>query len=49
MSQTIIILVAGLYLLTGIDLVVRGQIGLGVAFLAYSVSNVGLFMAARGM
>ena len=43
-------LIAGIgvvYLLVGVQLLVEGKMGLGIAFLGYSFSNVGLYLAAR--
>ena len=43
-------LIAGIgivYLIVAVDLFVRGDWGLGIAFLGYSLGNVGLYMEAR--
>jgi len=43
-------LIAGVgvvYLICAVDLFVRGNWGLGIAFLGYSLGNVGLYMEAR--
>ena len=43
-------LIAGIgvvYLLVGVQLLVEGKIGLGIAFLGYALGNVGLYLAAR--
>jgi hypothetical protein len=45
MSGPLIIIVGIIYLFVGIDLIIKGQVGLGIAFLAYAIANVGLFMA----
>lgn len=43
-------LIAGIgivYLIVAVDLFVRGNWGLGIAFLGYSLGNVGLYMEAK--
>jgi len=43
-------LIAGIgvvYLLVAVQLLVEGKIGLGIAFLGYSLGNVGLYIAAK--
>jgi hypothetical protein len=35
------------YLVVGVSLLLEGKQGLGIAFLGYAFSNVGLWMAAR--
>ena len=43
-------LIAGIgivYLIVAVDLFIRGNWGLGIAFLGYSLGNVGLYMEAR--
>ncbi len=47
MSGILILVVAFLYLMTSIDLLVKGQTALAVTFAAYSISNIGLY-CARG-
>lgn len=47
MSGPIILVVAGMYLYVGVDKLYRGDTGLGIAFLGYAFSNVGLFFAAK--
>jgi hypothetical protein len=49
MSTIIIMVVAVLYLGTGIDFLIKQQIGLGLTFIFYSLSNVGLFLTAKGI
>jgi hypothetical protein len=48
MSNILILVVAGIYLLTSLDLFWRGQGGMSLTFFAYSVSNIGLWLATRG-
>jgi hypothetical protein len=43
-------LIAGIgivYLVVAVDLFVRGNWGLGIAFLGYAFANVGLYMSAK--
>ena len=43
-------LIAGIgvvYLVVAIQLLLEGKVGLGVAFLGYSLGNVGLYIAAK--
>lgn len=49
MSSILILIVAVLYLVTAVDLGLKGQYGMSLAFLAYSISNIGLFLATRGV
>jgi hypothetical protein len=36
------------YLVISIDLLHKGQMGLGIAFFGYAIGNVGLYIAAKG-
>jgi hypothetical protein len=47
MSTWALALATGLYLVTAIDLYIKQQHGLALAFLAYAVANVGLILAAQ--
>jgi len=49
MSSFLILLVAGIYFITAGDLLFRGQYGLALTFGAYAVSNIGLYIVARGI
>jgi hypothetical protein len=43
-------LIAGIgvvYLVVAVQLLLEGKVGLGVAFLGYSLGNVGLYIAAK--
>jgi len=43
-------LIAGIgvvYLLVSVQLLIEGKVGLGIAFLGYSLGNVGLYIAAK--
>ncbi len=44
MSGWLILLVGAIYLYVGIDLFWKGNTGMGIAFLGYAFSNVGLFL-----
>jgi hypothetical protein len=35
------------YLVVAVQLLLEGKMGLGIAFLGYAFSNVGLYLAAR--
>lgn len=48
MSAWLIAAVGVVYLVVAIDLLVKGNLGLGIAFLGYCLGNVGLYLAARG-
>lgn len=48
MAPTLIAIFGAGYLLIAIDLLVRGQTGMGIAFLGYSLGNVGLYIATKG-
>ncbi len=47
MSGPLILIVGVTYLAIAVDLFIRSQSGLALAFAGYSLSNVGLYMAAR--
>lgn len=47
MSSTTILLIGCVYLYIALDKLYRGDIGLGIAFFGWAVSNVGLFMNAK--
>lgn len=47
MSGPLIIGVGVVYLIIAVDLYFKGQGGLALAFAGYSVSNIGLWLAAR--
>jgi hypothetical protein len=47
MSSTTILLVGLVYLYIAVDKIYRGDTGLGIAFLGYAFSNVGLYMASK--
>lgn len=48
MAPTLIAIFGVGYLVIAFDLIIRGQTGLGIAFIGYSIGNAGLFLAARG-
>jgi hypothetical protein len=47
MSSWLIAVIGVVYLVVAVDLYIKGQVGLSIAFLGYSLGNVGLFMEAR--
>ena len=47
MSGPLILFVGVIYLGIAVDLFIKSQSGLALAFAGYSLSNVGLYMAAR--
>ena len=47
MAAWLIAVIGVVYLVVAVQLLLQGKIGLGVAFLGYSFSNIGLWMAAR--
>ncbi len=47
MATWAILAAAGLYLLTAVDLYLKGKLGLSLTFFAYFVGNLGLAWAAR--
>jgi len=47
MSSWLIALIGFVYLLVAADLFIKGQIGLAIAFLGYSLGNVGLYLEAK--
>jgi hypothetical protein len=46
MSAWLIAVVGVVYTIVAIDLIVKGNIGLGIAFVGYALGNVGLYMEA---
>jgi hypothetical protein len=49
MGPNLIAFVGVIYLVTGFSLIKEGKLGLGIAFLGYAFSNVGLYLAARAI
>ena len=47
MSSWLIAVIGVVYLFVAVDLYIKGQLGLSIAFLGYSLGNVGLFMEAK--
>ena len=45
MSGILLGIVGVLYIFTGINYFLEGNIGLGIAFLSYSLANYGLYLA----
>ena len=48
MSAWLIAMIGVVYLVVAVDLLLKGNTGLGIAFIGYSLGNVGLYLAARG-
>jgi hypothetical protein len=46
MSAWLIAMVGVVYAVVAIDLIVKGNTGLGIAFIGYALGNVGLYMEA---
>lgn len=46
MSAWLIAIVGVVYAVVAIDLIVKGNTGLGIAFVGYALGNVGLYMEA---
>lgn len=47
MSANLIAFIGVVYLVVSVSLLIEGKVGLSVAFLGYSIGNVGLYLAAR--
>lgn len=47
MSAWLIAIIGVVYAVVAADLLIRGSIGLGIAFVGYSIGNVGLYLAAK--
>lgn len=47
MSANLIAFIGIVYLAVSVSLLLEGKVGLSVAFLGYSIGNVGLYLAAR--
>jgi len=48
MAAWLIAIIGVVYAVVAADLLRVGNIGLGIAFIGYSLGNVGLYLAARG-
>ena len=46
MASWLIATIGVVYLVVAADLLIKGQTGLGIAFLGYALGNVGLYMEA---
>ena len=44
MSSTLIAIVGVVYAVVAVDLILKGNTGLGIAFVGYSLGNVGLYI-----
>lgn len=49
MAAWLIAFIGLVYLLVAVQLMIEGKVGLSVAFLGYSIGNVGLYLAARNV
>lgn len=47
MASWLIGFIGVVYLLVAVQLLLEGKLGLGIAFLGYSLGNVGLYLAAK--
>jgi hypothetical protein len=47
MNSILIAIVGVVYFIIAVDSIRKGQIGLGISFIGYSLGNVGLFMIAK--
>lgn len=47
MASWLIAFIGVVYLWVAIDLFMQGQLGLAIAFVGYSLGNVGLYIAAK--
>lgn len=47
MSSWLIATIGVVYLVVAVDLFFKGQLGLSIAFIGYSLGNVGLYLAAK--
>ena len=46
MSSWLIATIGFVYLYIGVDLIIKGQVGMGIAYLGYSLGKVGLYLEA---
>jgi hypothetical protein len=46
MSAWLIAVVGVVYTVVAVDLLIKGNMGLGIAFVGYALGNVGLFLEA---
>jgi len=46
MSAWLIAIVGVVYTVVAVDLLLKGNIGLGIAFIGYALGNVGLYLEA---
>jgi hypothetical protein len=47
MASWLIALIGIVYLVVAVNLLMTGKTGLGIAFIGYSLGNVGLYMEAK--
>lgn len=46
MSAWLIATIGVVYFYIGVDLILKGQVGMGIAYLGYALGNVGLYIVA---
>lgn len=49
MSSWLIAIIGVVYAVVAADLLWRGNIGLGIAFVGYSIGNIGLYLASKAI
>ena len=49
MASWLIAIIGVVYLVVAVDLFIKGNIGLGVSFIGYSLGNVGLWIATKNL
>ncbi len=47
MAAWLIAVSGGVYAVVAVDRIRHGNVGLGIAFVGYSIGNVGLYLAAK--
>jgi hypothetical protein len=47
MSSWLIATIGVVYLFVAVDLFIKGQVGLGIAFIGYALGNVGLYLVSK--
>ena len=49
MAGWLMFVVAIIYVFTAIDLSLKGHYGMALAFLCYAISNIGMYLANKGI
>lgn len=47
MGPTLILIVMVIYFVIAIDFLIKKEFGLGITYLSYAASNIGLYMVAK--